>query len=661
MCGIVAVVPFGTGLDAGALGGHATRMADAIAHRGPDAAGTWIGQESRVALAHRRLSIVDLSPAGAQPMASASGRFRIVFNGEIYNHAQLRGALPDPTWRGHSDTEVLLAAIESWGVDAALARSVGMFAFALWDARERALILARDRMGEKPLYYGLADNALLVASELKACSAWPGWRGSIDRNSRDDFMRHGCVHAPRSIYANVRKLPPACTLRIACTDARSALGLAPTPYWSLEAVAGMPAVHMSDAEAVDQLEALLEGAIAQQMVADVPVGAFLSGGIDSSAVVALMQKQAGAAVRTYSIGFHEDQYNEAHHAKAVAAHLGTEHTELYVSPEEARAVIPRLPSMFDEPFGDSSQIPTFLVAQLARRSVTVSLSGDGGDELFGGYNRYFWAERMWRRMSGVPLPLRRAAGAVVRAVPPVGWDRLWRVMPRRLQAAQPGDKLHKLAALAATADGREAYAWLIAQYREAAPLVIGAGPADPIGSHGLWNRPGRALAENMMLADAQSYLPDDILVKVDRATMAVSLEARAPFLDHRLVEFAFRLPMAQKIRGATGKWALRQVLARHVPDQMVDRPKMGFGVPIDTWLRGPLKEWAAHLLAPARLRAEGFLEPQPIAAAWAAHQSGRQNLQHFLWNALMFQAWREEACQGTTSGTTSGPTAPDQG
>ena len=382
-------------------------------------------------------------------------------------------------------------------------------------------------------------------------------------------------------------------------------------------------------------------AIGDQMVADVPVGAFLSGGVDSSLVVALMRRQAGAAVKTFSIGFHDGAYNEAHHAKAVAAHLGTEHTELYVSAEEARRVIPALPSMYDEPFGDSSQIPTFLVAQMARKAVTVSLSGDGGDELFGGYNRYAWADRVWRRMSRMPAPLRRAGGAMVQSVSPAAWDRLWKWMPARLQAAQPGDKLHKLAGLVSVADGRAAYAWLVALYRDAEPLVVGGEAAAGLPDHGLWNQPARTLADNMMLADALGYLPDDILAKVDRATMAVSLESRAPFLDHRLVELAFALPLSAKLRGGTSKWLLRQLLYRHVPQHLIDRPKMGFGVPIDVWLRGPLKAWAEALLAPERLRKEGFVEARPVIQAWQEHQSGRRNHQHFLWNVLMFQAWHE--------------------
>ena len=639
MCGVVAVLAFQQSFDVSELVGRAGRMAQAIVHRGPDASGIWSDAANGVALAHRRLSILDLSPAGAQPMASASGRLTISFNGEIYNFAELRALLPQQQWRGHSDTEILLAAIEAWGLEGALARCVGMFAFAMWDAQTRELVLARDRLGEKPLYYGIHEGVLLVASELKAIQAWPGWTDGIDREALDDFIRHGCVHAPRTIYRSVKKLPPGCLLRVPASQAARALGLPVQRYWSLEQHAGRQIVALSDAAALEQLDFVLSRAISEQMVADVPVGAFLSGGIDSSVIVALMQRQARRPVKTFSIGFREDAYNEAHHAKAVAAHLGTEHTELYVTAEEARAVIPTLSSMFDEPFADSSQIPTFLVAQLARRSVTVSLSGDGGDELFGGYNRYIWAQRIWRRMSAVPQGLRRAAGAAVQAVPPAMWDRLWRVMPGRLQAAQAGDKLHKLAGLAATGDGRAAYAWLIAQYRDAAPLVIAAAGAPGEQSHALWDRADRELADNMMLADALGYLPDDIMVKVDRATMAVSLEARAPFLDHRVVEFAFAQPLGLKMRDGSGKWLLRQLLYRHVPPALVNRPKMGFGVPIDAWLRGPLKSWAEALLDPVRLQSQGYLHAAPIAQAWQAHQSGRRNLQHFLWNVLMFQAW----------------------
>ena len=641
MCGIVAVLTARPQFGPDDLSRRASGMAAAIRLRGPDAEGVWIDSSASVALAHRRLSIVDLSPAGSQPMASATGRYVIAFNGEIYNFRELRAQLAPGHWRGHSDTEVLLAAIEKWGVEGALTRCVGMFAFAVWDSRERELVLARDRMGEKPLYYGLFEGILLVASELKAIEAWPGWHGVIDRDALEDFLRHSCIHAPRSIYRDVRKLSPATYLRIPADRVSSVLEMQATRYWSLQDSVTATRGPASADEAVDQLDKLLTRTVSEQMLADVPVGAFLSGGVDSSAIVALMQRHAKSPIKTFSIGFHEDAYNEAHHAKAVAAHLGTDHSELYVSAAEARRVIPDLPSIYDEPFGDSSQIPTFLVARMARESVTVSLSGDGGDELFGGYNRYVWANKVWPGMSRVPLALRRLAGAAVRAVPPAFLDQAWKLLPQGMQAAQPGDKLHKLAGLSAVRDGQSAYAWLVALHRDAAPLVVGVGAAIGVPMHEHWGADGRALADDMMFADACGYLPDDILTKVDRATMAVSLESRAPFLDHRVVEFAFRLPLEMKLHQKSTKWLLRQLLYRHVPQGLVDRPKMGFGVPIDVWLRGPLKAWASSLIEPQRLLREGYLRPQAVASAWKEHQSGRLNHQHFLWNVLMFQAWLE--------------------
>lgn len=642
MCGVAGLIQFNPGRAPAELEALARTMSGAIAHRGPDADGVWSDAACGVAFAHRRLSIIDLTAAGAQPMASHSGRFTVTFNGEIYNYEELRAQLPPAQWNGHSDTEVLLQAFEVWGIEAALKRCVGMFSLAVWDAKERELTLARDRLGEKPLYYGIAAGMLLFASELKALTVVPGWSGEIDRTALDAYMRYAAVPAPHSIYRNVRKLPAACTLRVPLAQVPCALELVPVPYWSLEHVAAQPPLYLGDAEAVDELETLLKRAIAGQMVADVPVGAFLSGGIDSSTIVALMQAQAARPVKSFSIGFNEPGYNEAEHARAVAAHLGTDHTELYVTPDEARAVIPMLPAMFDEPFGDSSQIPTYLVSKLARSQVTVSLSGDGGDELFGGYNRYFWAQKYWARMRGLPGFARALASAGVHALSPEAWDNLWKILPRRAQLAQPGDKLYKLADLMRARDGREAYTWLIAQHRERDSLVLGVQTPPPAGDHALWNAPGRSLADNMMLADAIGYLADDIMVKVDRATMAVALEGRAPFLDHRVAEFAFRLPVAQKINNGVGKWLLRQVLYRYVPAALVERPKMGFGVPIDSWLRGPLKAWADGLLDPSRLRAEGYLRVDLVRHAWDVHQSGRRNLQHFLWNVLMFEAWLEK-------------------
>lgn len=640
MCGIAGLIRFDADLDRAALEASARRMADTLRPRGPDADGYHVDPAVGLALAHRRLSIVDLSAAGAQPMQSHGGRYTLVFNGEIYNHAAMRAALPGRAWRGHSDTEVLLEAIAAWGLDEALRRAVGMFALALWDADARALSFARDRLGEKPLYYGVVDGALVFGSELKALRAAPGWRGAIDRAALDDLMRHGNVHGPRSIFDNVRKLPAGSTLRVPLADARRALSLTPARYWSLVDVAEHGAhAPASDEEATDALEGLLTQAIEGQRVADVPVGAFLSGGVDSSLVVALMQRAGGRPVKTFSIGFHEPEYNEAPHAKRVAEHLGTEHTELYVTLDEARAVIPSLPEMFCEPFADSSQLPTYLVAKLARSQVTVSLSGDGGDELFGGYSRYPSVAKLWGALD--PIPSRARAGLVagLRALPPSTWNALGDALPARLRPSLLGDKLHKLAGVAGAQSALDVYDMMLAHHRDASPLVLGVDEPSRVGAHPLWTRPGRDLYDNMMLADGLGYLPDVIMVKVDRATMAVSLEARAPYLDHRVVEFAFGLPMRFKLRHGASKWLLREVLYRHVPRSLIERPKMGFNVPIDHWLRGPLRAWGEDLLAPSRLASQGYLHVDTIRKAWDDHTSGRRNLQHLLWNALMFEAW----------------------
>lgn len=643
MCGIAGLIRFRADLPSAELEARALRMASALTHRGPDAEGAYVDAQAGVALSHRRLSILDLSAAGAQPMRSHDGRYVVVFNGEVYNHAALREALSGRAWRGHSDTEVLLEGIAAWGFEAALQRAVGMFAVALWDVTERALYLARDRMGEKPLYYGLTEHALLFGSELKALRAHPDWRHDIDRVALDDYMRHGCVHAPRSIYQHARKLPPGAWLRVARTEAPRVFDLAPRRYWSLESIVARGSARgvsvMDEREATDAVEAALRRAVAGQMVADVPVGAFLSGGIDSSTIVALMQSEATRTVRTFSIGFHEPNYNEAQYAKQVADHLKTDHTELYVSLAEARAVIPELPTIYDEPFADSSQIPTYLVAKLARQHVTVSLSGDGGDELFGGYSRYTMGDQLWRYLRHIPRGGRRGLAVGMRAVAPETWDTLWGALPRRLRVDRAGDKLHKLAGLAVARDGHDVHALLHTQYREREPVVQGTSESIPPGVHALWDAPNRRLTDNMMLADALWYLPDVILVKVDRAAMAVSLETRAPYLDHRVVELAFGLPPSLKIRGGVTKWILRRVLDRHVPRSLIERPKMGFNVPIDLWLRGSLRTWAADLLAPERLAAQGYLRPDIIQSAWNAHLSGARNLEHFLWNALMFEAW----------------------
>jgi asparagine synthase (glutamine-hydrolysing) len=632
-------------------------MSRSIGHRGPDHEAFWLDESSRIALAHRRLAIVDLSPAGEQPMHSPSGRYVIIFNGEIYNHADLRRELEAAghrfDWRGHSDTETLLAAFDTWGVTASLQRAIGMFAFAMWDRQERQLVLARDRAGEKPLYYGWQGEGekavFLFGSELKALAAHPSFRGEINRDAMALHMRHNCIPAPYSIYRGISKLMPGHLATLSLGQREPELHC----YWSAAAVAEQGVadrLSLSPEEAVDSLEKLLLSAVGQQMMSDVPLGAFLSGGIDSSVIVAMMQAQSPRPVKTFTIGFHEAGYDEAVHARAVAAHLGTDHTELYVTPEQARAVIPRLPTMYDEPFGDSSQIPTFLVSELARRHVTVSLSGDAGDELFAGYNRYVVSRGYWQSLSRIPRPLRKGLAGGITSLSPAGWDRvaarLRPVMPASARGLLSGDKLHKSAGVMASRSIAEVYHGLVSHWPDPEAVVIGGIEPPTLVTGHRPNLDGLDDIERMMALDLLTYLPDDILVKVDRAAMAVSLETRVPFLDHRVIEFAWRLPLEHKIRDGQSKWPLRQVLYRHVPRELIERPKAGFGVPIDTWLRGPLREWAEELLDERRLRTEGYFQPEPIRQMWATHLSGRANMQHHLWDVLMFQSWLEASHQG---------------
>lgn len=624
-------------------------MANKIAHRGPDDGGVWTDADIGIALAHRRLSILDLSPAGHQPMFSSSGRYVIVFNGEIYNHLDLRKELGNIEWRGHSDTETLLAGFEAWGVEATLKKTVGMFAVALWDRADRILTLARDRMGEKPLYYGWQGNTFLFGSELKALKAHPAFRGEIDRDALTLFLRHNYIPAPYSIYKGIYKLSPGTWLQIPSgTAMNAARETKPKAYWSLRNVvdSGQAAPFSgSDTEAVDALEERLKSSIGLQMMADVPLGAFLSGGIDSSTVVALMQAQSNIPVKTFTIGFNEAGYNEAEHAKAVARHLGTDHTELYVSPQEALDVIPRLPSLYDEPFSDSSQVPTFLVSQIARRHVTVSLSGDAGDELFGGYNRYFQGRKIWNKIRIIPRPLRGLAAKMITSVSPQRLDRIAEafssVMPSELNAGRAGDKLHKLAEIIDKESIEALYKDLVSHWKSPSSVVPGSHePSTVITDKSQWADLDD-FTLRMMYLDTMTYLPDDILAKVDRAAMGVSLETRVPFLDHRVVEFAWKLPLSLKVRQGQGKWILKQVLYKYVPKELIERPKMGFGVPIDAWLRGPLRDWAEELLDENRLRREGFFDPSPIREKWVEHLSGKRNWQYHLWDILMFQAWLE--------------------
>ena len=620
-----------------------------------------------IGLVHRRLSIVDLSPAGHQPMVSVSGRFVLVFNGEIYNHLELRKALADVTpspqlfapgstgstkWRGHSDTETLLAGFEAWGVEATLKKAVGMFAFALWNRGERVLYLARDRMGEKPLYYGCQNGVFLFGSELKALKRHPSFQGEIDRDALTLLLRHNYIPSPYSIYKSIRKLPPGTFLRLAVDSGQVGAGglPEPTPYWSLARAVGTgreEPFRDSDAEAVFALEARLKESIGLQMMAEVPLGAFLSGGVDSSAVVALMQAQSSRPVKTFTIGFEEEGYNEAEHARAVAKHLGTDHTELYVTADEARNVIPRLPTLYDEPFSDSSQIPTFLVSHMARQHVKVALSGDGGDELFGGYDRYFQMSKIWRYVRKLPPRIRNAIALAIQALPCDTWSRLYgpiaKVLPQHLRSVQLGYKAYRLAEILECKDPEEIYYGLLSHWKDPAEVVMGASEPDTVLTDRRESNGFPDIEQYMMYLDAVSYLPDDILVKVDRAAMGVSLETRVPFLDHRVVEFAWRLPLSMRIRNGQGKWILRQVLNKHVPQALIDRPKMGFGVPIDSWLRGPLRDWAEALLNEGRLRREGFFNPEPIRQKWSQHLAGggQKNWQYHLWNVLMFQAWLE--------------------
>lgn len=725
------------------------RMAGTLSHRGPDDGGSWVDAEAGLALGHRRLAILDLSPAGHQPMVSACGRYVIAFNGEIYNHLTLRrelevassdfaalqgsvsqrqnardpykskiegcevlpspqpvsplgrgaiGSLPmarggmergsslgrcssgsgderaaalaprpnpsprrgegqldhvrgELSWRGHSDTETLLAAFGRWGVEDTLRRVVGMFALALWDRRDRVLTLARDRLGEKPLYYGWQGETFLFGSELKALKAHPAFRAGIDREALTLLLRHNYVPAPYSIYQGIWKLPAGTYLQV---SARSPLSPGPSPtggkgaikaYWSLTEVAeqgvGLP-FGGSDAEALDALEQCLGAAVRGQMVADVPLGALLSGGLDSTTITALMQANSPRPVRTFTIGFEERAYDEADHARAVAAHLGTEHTELRLSSDDALALVPQMPAMYDEPFADSSQLPTHLVMRLARQHVTVALSGDGGDELFGGYNRYVHVPKVWRRMGWIPGALRQVLGAALTALRSEAMNGLAGPLAQRAGIAQPGDKAHKLGhRLREMRSMDDLYVSLVSEWPNAGDMVVGGRmPPNLLDERSRWPRLADPVAR-MMALDGLTYLPNDILVKVDRAAMAVSLETREPFLDRDLVALAWSLPMHLKIRNGQGKWLLRRLLDRYVPRALVERPKMGFGIPLDAWLRGPLQDWAEVLLAEDRLQREGYLDPRPIRAAWRAHLKGQASYGQRLWSVLMFQSWLE--------------------
>jgi asparagine synthase (glutamine-hydrolysing) len=641
MCGIAGFFNPPTSCPSHEMNAIVTAMTDAIILRGPDDAGAWVESASGIALGHRRLSILDLSPLGHQPMSSADGRFIIVFNGEIYNFQDLRAEL-EPlghTWRGHSDTEIMLAAFRQWGVIAATQRFNGMFAFAVWDKQERVLHLARDRMGEKPLYYGWIGETFVFASELKALKRFPGFNAAVDREALTSLLRFNYIPDPLCIYQGFKKLPPAAMLSLKAPSERPQPGY----YWSLPHVVerGLDNPFKgTEAEAIDTFESMLKKAVGMRMISDVPLGAFLSGGIDSSLIVAMMQKQSARPVRTFTIGFHEKQYNEAEIAKSVAKHLGTEHTEMYVTGEDALNVIPQLPALYDEPFADYSQIPTHLVCKMARQHVTVALSGDAGDELFGGYERYAMGRSLHSKFAWMPPAMKKMAAAALTVMPAGAMNSVGaKLLPKSKRHIPVGDKLHKLAEVVAAPGMETLYLNLMSYWKKPTDIVIdGKDPVTAITNTKSWPRVSD-FTHRMMYLDMETYLPGDILTKVDRAAMGVSLEGRIPLLDTNLIEFAWSIPYSMKVRDGKGKWLMRETLYRHVPKTMIDRPKQGFGIPLEIWLRGPLREWAEDLLSESRLKREGFFHPDPIRQKWQEHLSGTRNWHFYLWDILMFQAW----------------------
>lgn len=631
MCGIAGFLDLKKQTSTDSLHQLTTKMTDSMLHRGPDGGDVWVDAEHGIGLGHRRLAIIDLSAAGHQPMASMDGRFIIVYNGEVYNAEDLRPELEAAgySFKGHSDTEVIVNGFSHWGVEATIKKLIGMFAIACWDKQNKDFYLIRDRLGIKPVYYANTPTSLLFGSELKALYQHPDCPRSINQNAIAAYLRHNYIPGPLSMFQGIEKLMPGHILK-RTNDGEQTI----TAFWSLEQIVQNRSIKPSSEQLVDELENLLGDAVKRRMIADVPLGAFLSGGIDSSTVAALMQAHSSQKVRTFSIGFEEEGYNEAKHAKAVAAHLGTDHTELYVTPEEAQNVIPLLPEYYDEPFSDSSQIPTYLVSKMTRGHVTVALSGDGGDELFGGYNRYMMAQKMENSLYKVPSPLRKVGAGVINCLSPQSWDNLFKLIPASKRPAQAGDKLYKLAGVMG-GSSEDFYRRLISHWTE--PETIVKEAVEPKGL--VWDERVKTLVpdfvERMQYLDTLTYLPDDILTKVDRASMAVSLEARVPILDHRVVEFAWNLPDDMKIRNGQGKHILREVLYRHIPKELIERPKMGFGVPIDQWLRGPLKEWANDLLH----QENDFLNKEPILTKWQEHLSGNRNWQYHLWDILMLQSW----------------------
>lgn len=620
-------------------------MTNSIDHRGPDDSGFWSNKTAGISLGHRRLAILDLTSAGHQPMHSPSKRYVLVFNGEIYNHGEIRSQLGRHSWIGTSDTETLLTAIERWGIRKTIELCVGMFAFAIWDNSEEELILGRDRMGEKPIYYGWQNNGknscFLFSSELKALKNHPSFMPKVDRKALSLFIQYSYVPTPHSIYQDVFKLKPGHLLRVSLSKRSPVI----EQYWSFIKIAKSSITskfYETENNVVNKLESLLKSVIKQKMVADVPVGAFLSGGVDSSIITAIMQSQSNTPINTFTVGFSEEIYNEAMYAKTIANHLGTKHTELYITPQQALEVIPNLPSLYCEPFADSSQIPTFLVSKLAKEKVTVAVTGDAGDELFGGYNRYTLTKEFWGKISNSPFWARSLIASTMSSLSPNAWNIIANsinsIIPKSLRLNNPGEKIHKAAKVMTNKEFDDFYLSLVTHCKPK-EIVIGNYEENPVLNYKKSDFKLFDDVEKMMMIDTMTYLPDDILVKVDRASMAVSLESRIPFLDHRIVDFAWRIPQSMKINNNKSKWILRQILQKYVPQNLIERPKMGFSVPIDSWLRGPLRDWAESLLDENRLKHDGFFHPEPIRSKWQEHLSGRKNWQHFLWNVLMFQSW----------------------
>ncbi len=661
MCGIAGVFDTSGTTTQSELLDIGQRMGNRLTHRGPDAGDVWSDKNSGLVLAHKRLSIIDLS-GGAQPMSSSSGRYVLTYNGELYNYRELRAELVKRgiTFRDHSDTEVLLAALSEWPIEKALSKVVGMFAFALWDQKEKKLILGRDRMGEKPLYYGWVGKSFVFSSELRAFDECPQWEKQIDIDALALFFRHNYVPDPHSIFRGIYKLPAASYLVVDVkTSKRSpedfspfpvselSSSFSPTVYWSAHGSLGEFSFSPgSEVESASNLRQLLQSTIKDKLLADVPIGALLSGGVDSSLVTALIQEASPSAVETFSLGFDSEAHDEARYAKSVAAHLGTDHHEMYVSGKDVLAVVPEIPSIYDEPFADSSQIPTLLISRLARQSIKVALSGDGGDELFGGYNRYVWGQRLTKIRGATPLVTQKCYRLLVESLPPRVWNAIGRqaamlVGPSRA-IPMLGDKLYKSLHLIGRRDFLQSYTSLISIWQDSISLVIGSKQV----GHGVRTsdilKSQFSEIEKMMALDSLHYLPGDILVKVDRASMSTGLEVRAPLLDHRIVEFALKLPLELKLKNGIGKWLLRQVLYEYIPKPLIDRPKMGFAVPLADWLRGPLKNWASDLLDQQSLASQGVLNADLVSEKWREHLSGHRNWEHQLWGVLMFQSWMEK-------------------